>query len=111
MKSLIYGNKPFSRDTIPDELRDLSTWPTVDITALSPEKQDDFKSRAEAIRIFIEAPYVSLSSLKNVTGVHPQSLYRLLTRCLTQHADGRIYGFRAVPVSYTHLTLPTTPYV
>ncbi|WP_076591363.1 hypothetical protein [Herminiimonas arsenitoxidans] len=96
MKSLIYGNKPFSRDTIPDELRDLSTWPTVDITALSPEKQDDFKSRAEAIRIFIEAPYVSLASLKNVTGVHPQSLYRLLTRCLTQHADGRIYGFRAV---------------
>lgn len=95
MKSLLYGGIQFNRDSVPKGLRDLSTWPTVDITALSPANQQIFQSKVEAIRIFIESPFVSVSAIKQVTGVHPQSLYRLLTRCLSNHSDGRIYGFRA----------------
>jgi len=95
MKSLVYGNRSFDRDFIPNEIKDLSTWPTVDVTALSPDAQIEFNAKVEALRIFIEQPHTSLASIKTLTGVHPQSLYRLLARCLAKHADGRIYGFRA----------------
>jgi putative transposase len=99
MKALAFGQTQFDRASIPDSLRDLSAWPSVDETAISNE--DDkatFRARREAIRVFVEEPNTSLLEIHRRTGVHPRALYRLLYRCLSKHDDGRIYGFRgAIP--------------
>lgn len=102
MSTLAFGHTKFDRASIPDNLRDLSIWPTVDETALSNANRENFQARREAIRIFVEEPFVSLSAIKMRTGVDPRTLYRLLERCWSRHADGRIYGFRGV-IPYARL--------
>jgi hypothetical protein len=115
MKSLAFGQAKFSRTSIPESLQDLSTWPTVDITALSAHDQEVFKARSEAIALFVEDTHLSLKEIHRRTGIRSSVLYRLLERCCNKHADGRIYGFRGA-VPYLHLKqyerlqkLPSTP--
>ncbi len=98
MKDLIFGSMNFSRGDVPDALRQFESWPTVDHTALSDDVRDDFKSRCEAIRLFLDETTMPLSSITAVTGIQRATLYRILKRCWTKHTDGQIYGFRgAIP--------------
>lgn len=102
MKTHAFGKANFSRDSFPDELRDLSTWPSVDIGALDDTDRTVFLSRRRAIELYVENPEVSLAIIKSQTGVEPKTVYRLIDRCLTSHADGRIYGMRAA-IPYARL--------
>lgn len=98
MKELAFGTMRFSRSDVPDSLRNLESWPTVDHMALSEKDRDGYKSRCEAIRLFLEESTVPVSAITAATGVQPGVLYRLIKRCWTKHSDGQIYGFRgAIP--------------
>lgn len=98
MKALAFGHMKFDRASIPENLRDLSSWPTVDAAALSEDDRKNFNARREAIRLFVEEEFISLTEITKRTGVHARALYRLIGRCWSKHPDGRIYGFRgAIP--------------
>ncbi len=96
MSKILFGNLSFDRFSIPENLRDVSAWPAVDVKALDEESRANFVARQDALVLFIESPSVSLAEIKRQTGVDPKTLYRMIPRCFAMHADGRIYGFRAV---------------
>lgn len=102
MSRHVFGAAAFDRAAVPPELRDLSLWPSVDLSALDEEEQRAFLSRQAAIRLYIEEPFLSLSAIARQTGVDRKLLYRMIDRCIERHPDGRIYGFRAA-IRYARL--------
>jgi hypothetical protein len=95
---VLWGNLPVKRSALPETLADLRNWPAVDKQGLAGPMAVSYERRVEAIRLFVEEQEVSLAEIGRRTGVHREQLYRLINRCLTQHPDGRIYGFRgAIP--------------
>jgi hypothetical protein len=97
-----FGQVNFDRGSIPENLRDLSAWPSVDVSALSEDDKAVFVSRQTAIELYIQNPNLSLIAIRDQTGVDPKTVYRIMDRCLSKHADGRIYGFRAA-IPYARL--------
>ena len=92
------------RERLPEALGDLANWPGVDISDLPAVTRDTFRARQAALRRYLKGE--PLVSIEQTTGVARQQIYRLLKRCATRHADGRIYGWRALlphlrTVSYT----------
>lgn len=79
---------------IPPELRDLSSWPTVDPSALGEERRRDLLSRIEAVRLYVDRAPVQ--TIEATTGVWRGVLFPLIRRCIQPHPDGRIRGFRAL---------------
>ncbi len=79
---------------IPPELRDLSSWPTVDPSALGDQRRTDLLSRMEAVRLYVN--HEPVQAIESATGVGRSGLYRLIRRCIQPHPDGRIRGFRAL---------------
>ncbi len=102
MKMFSFNKVRFDRASIPQELSDFSTWPIVDISALSNSDATVFRSRQRAIELFIGEPLLSMKTIQGKTGIDPKTVYRLVERCLTKHPDGRIFGFRAA-IPYTRL--------
>jgi len=96
MKKFTFGNLSFDRNSIPDELHDLSTWPTVDHTALSEEDRLSYIKREEAMRLFVDEPTLTIREIQEKTGIQGSQLYPLFHKCIQKHFDGRIYGFRAL---------------
>ena len=110
MKELIFGTLRFSRGDVPDSLRNLQSWPTVDHMALSEKNRASYKARCEALRLFLDETLVPVSAITDATGVQPGVLYRLLQRCWTKHPDGKIYGFRgAIPYARFKTYTRTAP--
>jgi putative transposase len=98
---------------IPPELQDLSTWPTVDPSALDGQRRKVLLGRIEAVRLYL-ARY-PLNKIIFTTGVSRTQFYHLLRRCVEPHPDGRIRGFRALipyaratPYERTKPVAPTT---
>lgn len=104
MSSLIFGSARFDRASIPRDVTNVEAWPTIDASALDPEGRSLFTQRCEAMRLFIDAS-VPLVAIATRTGVSRGSLHRLFARCIAEHDDGRIHGFRAL-VPFVH----TKPY-
>lgn len=102
MKTHAFGRTSFSRDSFPDELRDLSSWPSVDVSALTDADRTVFLARRRAIELYIENSQLPLADINDATGIDPKTVYRLIDRCLAIHADGRIYGMRAA-IPYARL--------
>lgn len=102
MTKFAFGQVNFDRGSIPEYLRDLSAWPSVDVSALSEDDQAVFVARQTAIELYIQNPNLSLIAIRDQTGVDPKTVYRIMDRCLSKHADGRIYGFRAA-IPYARL--------
>ncbi|HWN11961.1 MAG TPA: hypothetical protein VNO50_22220 [Pyrinomonadaceae bacterium] len=87
-------NLRFDRDCLDPELRDLGTWPSVNTGQWSKVDCDRFVRLQAAIRA-----YLSGERVKNISKkfrVSRQELSRLLKRCLSQHPDGQIYGWRGI---------------
>ena len=98
MTEFAFDKLRFSRASFPEQLSDLTTWPSVDVSALKDSEALVFTSRREAIELYIGEPLLPLKIIQSKTGVDPKTLYRMITRCITKHADGRIHGFRgAIP--------------
>ena len=94
MKTLDFGSVRFDRNSIPAELRDLSLWPTVDESALDENELECYCSRRDALVMFVSDPDVPLLQIEKLTGVQRREIYRIFARCILEHADGRLYGFR-----------------
>ena len=106
MKLVIFGSNTFDRHSIPQELKDFSIWPAVDETALPEDARTVFRSRRDAIRLFVEESSMPIARICKDTGITAPTLYRLFERCCKTHPDGRIYGFRAL-IPYTRMATYT----
>lgn len=89
------AQKPrIDRDSLPAKIRDLSQWPTVDITLLTDEDAELVERRIRAVRGYVEGQGIKV--LSKQTSLPRQEIHRLLSRCTVEHTDGRIWGFRAL---------------
>jgi putative transposase len=102
MTKFSFDKLRFDRASFPQQLSDLSAWPSVDVSALSEADAISFASRRDAIELFIGEPLLPMTTIQARTGVDPKTVYRLVDRCLAKHADGRIFGFRAA-IPYARL--------
>lgn len=82
------------RIVIDPNLHNLDDWPSVAFTLLSESKRADYLRREQALRRYLSGD--ALEEIEQRTGIARQQLYNLLRRCLSKHADGRIYGFRGL---------------
>ena len=82
------------RSEVPPALIDPTTWPGVDISALSEERRAVFEQRERAIYAYLRGDH--LAAIEHSFGVNRSSLTRLLERCLSPHSDGRIQGLRTL---------------
>ena len=74
MKKFTFGNLSFDRNSVPDDLRDLSTWPTVDHTALPEEVRASYAKREEAMRLFVEEVSLTIREIQEKTGIQGTQL-------------------------------------
>lgn len=95
MTNVAFGQVSTNRGSFPPELTDLSVWPSIDFSALSVEEQAFFSARRTAVELYVLSPHISLAEIEIQTGLQRRAIYRILARCVSKHADGRIYGFRA----------------
>ena len=88
-------SKPrMDRDSLPPDVTNLSCWPTVDLDLLDEKNAARVKKRIQAVSDYIEGQPVGIISKQ--AAIPRQEVYRLVTRCIQPHADGRIWGFRAL---------------
>ena len=101
------------RNRIPIEFRDLALWPTADYRALAEADAQALLRRTQAVHQY--AQRVPIGDIERATGIPRVQLYRMITRCLSVHPDGRIRGFRGLipysrvrPYRRTKPVAPTT---
>lgn len=94
----------YTRRSLPEEFRDASVWPQVDLTGLDSPLRELVERRQRAIRAYLEGHAVGL--IARECGIERSDLLRYLNRCVALHTDGRIQGWRAV-LPYGHVK----PYV
>ncbi len=75
-------------------LLDTTVWPGVNITSLNEKDLKIFQNRKEAIEMYLRDE--QLNTIKNKTGIDRKELNKFFKNCITEHEDGRIYGFRAL---------------
>jgi hypothetical protein len=100
------------RDCLDAELKDLTTWATVKTDGWTEAKRVRFEKFEGAI-----GKYLAGACVKDIClefGMSRQELHRALRRCLREHADGRIYGWRGL-IHYARQkayvrTKPVTPH-
>jgi transposase InsO family protein len=80
---------------------DLASWPTIAWTELDATGRSRVQRHIDAIERY--AKNEPIGSIEAATGGDRKQLYRLLDRALSLHADGRLYGFRAL-VAYARVT-------
>lgn len=73
---------------VPGQLRP-EHWPAIDIDALPEDGRAQFLLRKKGIELYFS------SAIRAACGFGRSHIYRLITaRCLTQHPDGNVYGWR-----------------
>jgi len=87
---------------MPEILADFEQLPTVDESAFPSEFRAAYKKNLEAYRLFVAEKDVPLRQIKDLTGVDPKQLYRLLQRVLGKAEDGRIQGLRGL-IPFKHM--------
>ena len=85
----------FDRDNLAPELKDTGAWAMVNASLLSEEDAALFKKRGNAVRAYLSGDK-SVGKICEECGISRQELIRIVKRCLKVHADGRIWGWRAV---------------
>ncbi|MCX7096457.1 MAG: hypothetical protein NTV43_00965 [Methylococcales bacterium] len=71
----------------------LATWPSVFEDALSGQELERFRKARLAVELLGKG--CRLADIEQKTGLHRTQLYRFIRRAMSQHPDGRIFGFRA----------------
>lgn len=93
---IIWDAPPVRRNAMPESLRDIDIWPSIDKSALPPAQRAAYDKNEQAVRLFVADDRVSMREIERRTGVKPEQLYRLLGRCLARDSDGRIQGLRGL---------------
>lgn len=96
MKSFKYGRLRFDRASIPADIADFLNWPSVNYTQFDDTMREAYLRRDRAIRSFVDDQSISISEISRQSGIGSRQIYRLFDRCITLHADGRIFGFRGL---------------
>lgn len=101
----------YTRRDLPESLRDLTLWAGVDLDALSPPVRDKVSRRQRAIRAYLQGH--ALSHIRADCGIANTELLRCLNRCIAEHEDGGIFGWRALlpwqhTRTYVRLAAPVT---
>ncbi|MEX5502261.1 hypothetical protein Q1J61_00580 [Pseudomonas putida] len=79
-------------------------WPAVLVELLCENDKDTFECRKSAVDMYLKnAPLVDI---EKQAGVRRSDVSRLLSRCMSLHPDGLVYGYRAL---IPHIR--TTPYI
>ena len=78
---------------------DLAQWPAIDTAGLGEAERQAYARREQAIRLYLSGATLDVIALE--CGVGRGLLYHLLRRCLAQHEDGRLCGFRGL-LRYRH---------
>jgi putative transposase len=86
--------RDFTSRTIPDQYRDTSAWPQIDLTVLSANDRFYLERIQRAIRAYLDG--LSLAAVCRECELNPADLLRRLNRALIMHDDGHIYGWRAI---------------
>ena len=73
---------------------DLGAWAEFDPGALPAGQRKVFAARRRAVELYMRR--TAIGQIEHETGVDRRQLYRLLDRCAQTHADGRVFGFRAL---------------
>lgn len=84
----------FTRKNTPIEHRNTATWAQVEPTALELEQRPEFERRQRALTAYLNGQPVD--AIWHECQIRRHELIRYLNRCLCVHADGRIYGWRAL---------------
>jgi transposase InsO family protein len=82
------------RNEIPGALNDPLAWPGVDPSALDADRRAIYQQREQAVIAYLLG--TPLADIERNFLVDRRTLTRLIERCLTAHADGRIFGLRAL---------------
>ncbi|HEX8286833.1 MAG TPA: hypothetical protein VF556_02490 [Pyrinomonadaceae bacterium] len=86
------------RDELSAYIRDTSRWPIVDSSILNEDVRSKYLKRESAISAYLAG--VQIKSLCEQFQITRSEVYRLVKRCILEHPDGKIWGFRAlVPFS------------
>src|SRR5258708_7420803 len=100
------------RDCLDRELKDLTKWPGVKNDGWTDPKRIRFEKFERAIRGYMAGRRVK--DICREFGISRQELHRAVRRCLKDHQDGRIWGWRG-PIHYARQkayvrTKPVTPH-
>ncbi len=80
----------------------VETWPTIDEGALSAEDLAHFQRRKRAVLLYLSgAPHATLHEETGFTARYIN--YTVRERCMCQHCDGQVYGWRAL-IPGLHIT-------
>lgn len=90
----MHATIPFDRDALVPAVADLEKWPAADPSVLDDNQAKTFYARERAVRAYFGGS--PIDQIEEETGIGRQELRRLAKRCLRQHDDGEIWGFRAL---------------
>ena len=88
------------RILIAKEIMDVSTWPTVSINSLGKREAKIVLRRMQVMRAYLEG--AKMKSIKAHFNYNKDQVWKLFRRCIKQHRDGRVWGFRAC-LPYIHV--------
>jgi putative transposase len=72
----------------------LVDWPGLDERALPEPGRSTFRARRRAVELYSKG--ATLERIAADTGLHRAALFRLIDRALCPHADGKLWGYRAL---------------
>ncbi len=78
----------------------LGQWPGVDVSLLEGERRQRFESLKGALDAYLGGKVPA--EVEAIYGVRRQEIWYYLKRCKSQHADGRLFGYRAL-IGYVRL--------
>lgn len=86
-----------------------ANWEHVDERSMTPDREETFRKRKNAIEAYMRG--VSTAALKESWGFSRSHVTALINRCLTQHPDGKLWGWRGVVphIRVTEWTRRTPP--
>lgn len=82
------------------ELMRLADWPRLDEQALDEDVRSAYRSRCAAIEAYAQGERVA--SIETEYGIDRSTLFRMIKRAQRAHADGSIWGYRAL-VPHVHV--------
>lgn len=84
----------YTRRRLPAHLSDPQCWPSLDVSALDERAQTRYWKIHKALSAYLQGEPLSRSASSQ--GLSKAELLRHLNRCVARHADGRIFGWRAL---------------
>ena len=82
------------------DLMRIAEWPRLDEQALEEHVRETYRSRCAAMQAYAQG--APLASIEAAHGIDRSTLYRMVKRAQRAHADGSIWGYRAL-VPHVHV--------